>query len=214
MPKPDRYYRESFSQTAPSAIHIKATQFDELQITFQTSLRTSGYLKSQIPELSAKLLEVFEESRAQMADENIKFWDPLEVTTQLVCDLYNANRIDARLEKNGDVYGSRGFFYPFWTRVTNDTRKIIFIGQAFSTSVNASLLSVEAFCKLVNDKVTHQKFQVRQSPSGPVLFARQTFSYSHGVPTRMLMRAAKLFSATFESAMNMDNDKILKNIIH
>ena len=214
IPKPDRYYRESFSQTAPSAIHIKATQFDELQITFQTSLRTSGYLKSQIPELSAKLLEVFEESRAQMADENIKFWDPLEVTTQLVCDLYNANRIDARLEKNGDVYGSRGFFYPFWTRVTNDTRKIIFIGQAFSTSVNASLLSVEAFCKLVNDKVTHQKFQVRQSPSGPVLFARQTFSYSHGVPTRMLMRAAKLFSATFESAMNMDNDKILKNIIH
>ena len=214
MPKPDRYYRESFSQTAPSAIHIKATQFDELQITFQTSLRTSGYLKSQIPELSAKLLEVFEESRAQMADENIKFWDPLEVTTQLVCDLYNANRIDARLEKNGDVYGSRGFFYPFWTRVTNDTRKIIFIGQAFSTSVNASLISVEAFCKLVNDKVTHQKFQVRESPSGPVLFARQTISYSHGVPTRMLMRAAKLFSATFESAMNMDNDKIFKNIIH
>jgi len=47
-----------------------------------------------------------------------------------------------------------------------------------------------------------------------VLFARQTISYLHGVPTRMLMRAAKLFSATFESAMNMDNDKILKNIIH
>jgi hypothetical protein len=214
MPKSERFYRESFSQTAPSAIQIKAPQFDELQITFQTSLKASGYLKSQIPELSAKLLEVFEESRAQMADEKIKFWEPLEVTNQLVCDLYNANRTDARIEKNGDVYGSRGFFYPFWTRVKNDSSEIIFIGQGFSTSVNTSLLTVETFCKHVNEKIKHQKFQVRQSPNGPVLFARQTIPYIKGVPTRMLMRAAKLFSATFESAMNMDNDKLLKNIIH
>jgi hypothetical protein len=99
MPKPDRYYRETFSQTAPSAIQIKVPQFEELQITLQTSLRSGGYLKSQIPVLSAKLLELFEESRAQMADENIKVWKAFEVTNQMVCDLYNANRTDARLEK-------------------------------------------------------------------------------------------------------------------
>jgi hypothetical protein len=29
----------------------------------------------------------------------------------------------------------------------------------------------------------------------------------------MLMRAAKQFSTTFEAAMNMDSDKLLKNII-
>ena len=152
MPKPDRYFRETFSQTAPSAIQIKAPQFDELQITLQTSLRSGGYLKSQIPVLSAKLLEMFEESRAQMADENIKVWKPLEVTNQLVADLYNANRTDARLEKNGDVYGSRGFMYPFWTRVANDTKQLIFIGQGFSTSVDTPLETVEAFCKQVNEK--------------------------------------------------------------
>jgi hypothetical protein len=213
MPKPERYYRESFSQTAPSAIQIKAPQFDELQITLQTSLRSGGYLKSQIPVLSAKLLELFEESRAQMADENIKVWKPFEVTNQLVADLYNANRTDARLEKNGDVYGSRGFFYPFWTRVAGDTKQIIFIGQGFSTSVDTPVEAVEAFCKQVNDKFNHQKFQVRQSPKGPVLFARHAISYTSGVPTRMLMRGAKLFATTFEGAMNMDTDKLLKNII-
>ena len=213
MPKPERYYRESFSQTSPSAIQIKAPQFDELQITLQTSLRSGGYLKSQIPVLSAKLLEMFEESRAQMADENIKVWKPFEVSNQLVADLYNANRTDARLEKNGDVYGSRGFFYPFWTRVAGDTKQLIFIGQGFSTSVDTPLETVEAFCKQVNEKFTHQKFQVRQSAKGPVLFARHAISYSHGVPTRMLMRAAKQFATTFEGAMNMDTDKLLKNII-
>jgi hypothetical protein len=213
MPKPDRYFRETFSQTAPSAIQIKAPQFDELQITLQTSLRSGGYLKSQIPLLSAKLLELFEESRAQMADENIKVWKPFEVTNQLVADLYNANRTDARLEKNGDVYGSRGFMYPFWTRVANDTKQLIFIGQGFSTSVDTPLATVEAFCNQVNEKFTHQKFQVRQSAKGPVLFARHAISYTQGVPTRMLMRAAKQFSTTFEAAMNMDSDKLLKNII-
>jgi hypothetical protein len=158
MPKPDRYFRETFSQTSPSAIQIKAPQFDELQITLQTSLRSGGYLKTQIPVLSAKLLELFEESRAQMADENIKVWKPLEVTNQLVCDLYNANRTDARLEKNGDVYGSRGFMYPFWTRVANDTKQLIFIGQGFSTSVDTPLATVEAFCNNVNEKFSHQKY--------------------------------------------------------
>ena len=213
MPKPDRYFRESFSQTSPSAIQIKTPQFEELQITLQTSLRSGGYLKSQIPVLSAKLLEMFEESRAQMADENIKVWKPLEVTNQLVADLYNANRTDARLEKNGDVYGSRGFMYPFWTRVANDTKQLIFIGQGFSSSVDTPLATVEAFCNQVNEKYTHQKFQVRQSAKGPVLFARHAISYAQGVPTRMLMRAAKQFATTFEGAMNMDPDKLLKNII-
>ena len=213
MPKPERYYRESFSQTSPSAIQIKAPQFEELQITLQTSLRSGGYLKSQIPVLSAKLLELFEESRAQMADENIKVWKPFEVSNQLVADLYNANRTDARLEKNGDVYGSRGFFYPFWTRVAGDTKQLIFIGQGFSTSVDTPLETVEAFCKQVNEKFTHQKFQVRQSAKGPVLFARHAITYTYGVPTRMLMRAAKQFATTFEGAMNMDTDKLLKNII-
>ena len=213
MPKPERYYRETFSQTAPSAIQIKAPQFDELQITLQTSLRSGGYLKSQIPVLSAKLLELFEESRAQMADENIKVWKAFEVTNQMVADLYNANRTDARLEKNGDVYGSRGFFYPFWTRVAGDTKQIIFIGQGFSSSVDTPVTALEAFCKQVNDKFNHQKFQVRQSPKGPVLFARHAISYVNGVPTRMLMRGAKMFATSFEAAMNMDNDKLLKNII-
>jgi hypothetical protein len=212
MPMPERYYREIFLQTAPSAVQIKKFQFDELQIILQVSLRSGGYLKSQIPFLSAKLLELFEESRTQMTDEKIKVWKAFEVTNKIVCDLYNANRTDARLEKNGDVYGSKGFFYPFWTRVVVDTKEIVFIAQGFSTSVDTPLKTVESFCTQVNEKLAHQKFQVRQSPKGPVLFARHAISYVNSVPTRMLMRGAKVFARTFEYAMNMDNEKLLKNI--
>jgi len=166
MPKPERFYRESFSQTAPSAIQIKAPQFDELQITLQTTLRSAGYLKSQIPVLSAKLLELFEESRAQMADENIKVWKPLEVTNQLVSELYNANRTDARLEKNGDVYGSRGFLYPFWTRVAGDTKQIIFIGQGFSTSVDTPQATWKHFANKSMTNSCTKNFKCAPAPRG------------------------------------------------
>jgi hypothetical protein len=97
--------------------------------------------------------------------------------------------------------------------VAGDTKQIIFIGQGFATSVDTPQAAMDAFCKQVNEKFTHQKFLVRVSPKGPVLFARHAISYTNGVPTRMLMRGAKLFSITFESAMNMDTDKLLKNII-
>ena len=214
MAKPERYYKEMVMQTAPSAVQVKAPQFDEIQISLQNNLRLAGFLKVEIPKLAVHALEVMEETRAQKADaDSPKVWKPFEVSNQLVADLYNANRTDARLEKNGDVYGSRGFFYPFWTRVAGDTKQLIFIGQGFSTSVDTPLETVEAFCKQVNEKFTHQKFQVRQSAKGPVLFARHAISYTYGVPTRMLMRAAKQFATTFEGAMNMDTDKLLKNII-
>ena len=72
---------------------------------------------------------------------------------------------------------------------------------------------METFCKQVNNKFKHQEFQARQSPQGPVLSARHAISYTNGVPTRMLMRGAKMFASTFEAAMNMDSDNLLKNKI-
>ena len=56
--KPERYYRDMIMQTAPSAVQIKSTQFDEIFISFQNVLRTAGFLKSEIPKLAVHILEV------------------------------------------------------------------------------------------------------------------------------------------------------------
>jgi hypothetical protein len=45
------------------------------------------------------VIEVIEESRAQKSDAEVMVLKPLEVTNQIVCDFYNRNRTDARLEK-------------------------------------------------------------------------------------------------------------------
>ena len=118
MPKAERYYKEMVMQTAPSEVQVKAPQFEEVLISLQNNLRLAGFLKSEIPKLSVHVLEVIEESRAQKADADTpKVWKPFEVNNQLVCDYFNNNRTDARIEKNGDIYCNRGFLYPFWTRV-------------------------------------------------------------------------------------------------
>jgi len=152
---------------------------------------------------------VIEESRAQKSDAEVKVWKPLEVTNQMVCDFYNRSRTDARLEKNGDIYASRGFMYPFWTRVALDTKQIIFIGQAFAASSFTPLTEFQALCDQINDKVTQQTFSVREGPKGAVLFARHAFSFANGVPLRMLLRGAKQFAASFETAITMDTNQLL-----
>ena len=210
MAKPERYYKEMVMQTAPSAVQVKAPQFDEIQISLQNNLRLAGFLKVEIPKLAVHALEVMEETRAQKADaDSPKVWKPFEVNNQLVCDYFNANRTDARLEKNGDIYCSRGFMYPFWVRVVPDSKQIIFIGQAFPTSTSTPLVEVQNLCEQVNERLTQQKFAVRETPNGPVLFARHSFSYVNGVPVRMLLRGAKQFSSSFVSAINMDTNQLL-----
>ncbi|MSQ65509.1 MAG: hypothetical protein EXR37_04030 [Limnohabitans sp.] len=210
MAKPDRYYKDMIMQTAPSGVQIKAPQFDEVFITFQNVLRTAGFLKSEISKLAVHILEVMEETRAQKADaDHPKVWQSFEVNNQLVCDFFNSNRTDARLEKNGDIYCTRGFLYPFWTRVIPNTTQIILIGQAFPSSTMTPVEEVKKFCQQVNEKLTHQKFEVRETPGGFVFFARHSFSYKNGVPVRLLLRCAKQFASNFEAAINMDNNQLL-----
>jgi hypothetical protein len=127
----------------------------------------------------------------------------------MVCDFYNRSRTDARLEKNGDIYASRGFIYPFWTRVALDKKQIIFIGQAFAASSFTPLTEFQALCDQINDKVTQQTFSVIEGPpKGAVLFARHAFSFANGVPLRMLLRGARQFSSSFEAAINMDANQL------
>jgi len=209
MVKPDRYYKEMVMQTAPSEIQVKAPQFEEILITLRNSMRVVGFLKDERLKTPVHILEVMEETRAQKADAEVKLWKPLEVTNQLVNDFYNKSRTDARLEKNGDIYATRGLMYPFWTRVVQETKQIIFIGQAFSSSSFVAMNEANDLCEQINAKVTQLKFSVRESPTGPVLFTRYSFSYANGVPVRMLLRAAKQFAAGFESVFNLDVNKLL-----
>ena len=68
---------------------------------------------------------------------------------------------------------------------------------------------IQKFSHKVNEKLTHQKFSVRETSNGRVLFARHAFSYVNGVPVRMLLRVVKQFASNFEATLNMDTNQLL-----
>ena len=187
MRKPDRFYREQLLQTATSELQVSVNVFDEVMLTLDEILRKNG-------------------------DTVVTVWKPVDITNETVNTFYNNSRTDSRIEKNGDVYATRNFSYPFWTRVLPDKRQIVFIAQAFARD-GVTIEQVEELAKNANEKVGTLKLEARDGPNGPVLFTRYILPFEHGIPTRLLMRAAKQFSRGFETAMSTDKEEILKNVL-
>jgi hypothetical protein len=209
--KPKRYYKETVMQTAPSGIQIKVPQFDEICFVMRMLLEQEGYPKNLIPMAATNMIEIMEETRAQIADSEVKVWKPLEIDKELISDFYNKNRTDARIEKNGDVYISSGLPTPTWTRVVPDKTKIIFIAQAFSAGQSTPIETFNHFCHDLNAKIDYIHFHARESNMGPVMFARHEMNYAAGLPSRMFMRAMRVFASNFESGVRLDLNQILKS---
>ena len=212
MQKPERFYREQLLQTASSEIQVSANVFDEVLVLLDDVLRINGVHKDEARKIAIHIIEVVEETRSQAGDTVVAVWKPVEITNELVNTFYNNSRTDSRLEKNGDVYATRNFSYPFWTRVVLDKKQILFIAQAFARD-GVRLQQVHELAKTANDRGGTLLLQAREGPNGPVLFTRHMLPFEHGIPTRLLLRAAKQFSRGFESAMGTDKEDILKNVL-
>ena len=183
-----------------------------MMLTLDDILRKNGVHKDESPRIAVHLIEIIEETRSQAGDTVVTVWKPVDITNETVNTFYNNSRTDSRIEKNGDVYATRNFFYPFWTRVLPEKRQIVFIAQAFARD-GVNLEQVEELAQNANEKVGTLKLEARDGPNGPVLFTLYILPFEHGIPTRLLMRAAKQFSRGFETAMSMDKEEILKNVL-
>lgn len=211
MRKPDRFYREQLMQTANSDIQVSVSVFDEVLLCLIDILRQHDVDKDEAVRIAVHLIEIMEETRSQAGDTVVTVWKPVDITNELINTFYNNNRTDSRIEKNGDVYATRNFHYPFWTRVALDKKQITFIAQAFARD-STTLEHVEMLAVKANERAGTLNFQAREGPNGPVLFARHVLPFEHGIPTRLLLRAAKQFSRGFETGMNTDKDDLLKNV--
>jgi hypothetical protein len=208
--KPFRYYKENVMQTAPSAIQVKVPQFDEILFVLKMLLEKDEYPKSLISIVAVNIIEIAEETRAQLADAEVKIWKPFEINKELINDFYNKNKTDSRIEKNDDVYISNGLLVPIWTRVLKDKSSIIFIAQIFSASMSTTIETFNEFKDELNHKFDYIRYQTRESKTGPVLYSRHEISYTSGLPSRMFMRAVRTFASIFESGFRLDLNGLLK----
>ena len=151
--KPEKYYRDTISQTAPSALQVTPNQFEDIYNCLREILKKQRFLKKQIPKVASYIIENIEETRALIADSEPNVLRSYEVTNEAICAVFNKTRAQARIDKHNDVYVPSGFDYPFWTRVNPKTNEIIFGAQAFPVSASVKSSEIQEISEQANSKL-------------------------------------------------------------
>lgn len=213
--KPEKYYRDIISQTAPSALQVTANQFEDIYNCLREILKKQRFLKKQIPKVASYIIENIEETRALIADSEPNVLRSYEVTNEAICAVFNKTRAQARIDKHNDVFVPSGFDYPFWTRVNPKTNEIIFGAQAFPVSASVKSSEIQEISEQANSKLGNFMIEVdTRTAHGPILFSLHKIKYSDVVPKRMLIRAAREFSSAFETAVSLDKNKYLLSALN
>jgi len=213
--KPEKYYRDTISQTAPSALQVTPNQFEDIYNCLREILKTQRFLKKQIPKVASYIIENIEESRALIADSEPNVLRSHEVTNEAICAMFNKTRAEARIDQHNDVFIPSGFDYPFWTRVIAKTNEIIFGAQAFPVSSSVQSSQIQEISEEANAKLGNFIMEVDTRTShGPILFSLHKIKYKDVVPKRMLIRAAREFSSAFETAVSLDKYNYLKSALN
>jgi hypothetical protein len=213
--KPEKYYRDTISQTAPSALQVTPNQFEDIYNCLREILKTQRFLKKQIPKVASYIIENIEESRALIADSEPNVLRSHEVTNEAICAMFNKTRAEARIDQHNDVFIPSGFDYPFWTRVNAKTNEIIFGAQAFPVSSSVQSSQIQEISEQANAKLGNFIMEVDTRTShGPILFSLHKIKYKDVVPKRMLIRAAREFSSAFETAVSLDKYNYLKSALN
>ena len=213
--KPEKYYRDTISQTAPSALQVTPNQFEDIYNCLREILKTQRFLKKQIPKLASYIIENIEETRALIADSEPNVLRSHEVNTEAICAVFNKSRAEARIDKHNDVFVPSGFDYPFWARVNVKTNEIIFGAQAFPVSSSIKSSEIKQLSDQANAKLGNFMIEVdTRTAHGPILFSLHKIKYTDVVPKRMLIRAAREFSSAFETAVSLDKNKYLVSALN
>ena len=171
--KPEKYYRDIISQTAPSALQVTANQFEDIYNCLREILKKQRFLKKQIPKVASYIIENIEETRALIADSEPNVLRSYEVTNEAICAVFNKTRAQARIDKHNDVFVPSGFDYPFWTRVNPKTNEIIFGAQAFPVSASVKSSEIQEISEQANSKLGNFMIEVDTRTASYFVFSAQ-----------------------------------------
>ena len=213
MRQPDRVYRESPFQSAPLDVQVGASVFDEVMIVLRKILTEMGVHRDFVPRISTHIVEIVEESRAQAEDIVMTSWKPVDITPDNILRFYKKQRGDARLEANNDIYASRGYAYPFWTRILRETQQLMFFASA-DIQEWSNMDELKKVVAQANEKVPTLKFEAVEATPLPQFRTQYVVPYQNGVPTRLFLRAARQFATFFDTGMGVDKKhEVLRSVL-
>ena len=211
MSKTDRGYKEPPMQSTPTEIRVSPSVFDDVLITLSNLLLKIHIGRDDVPRLVSMIIDLAEETRAQANDTKIMVLKSVDINTDTLVDYYNKNKVDARIEKSGEIYTSRGVVYPYWTRLDTTAKTITFVGRAFANDPNRVNEMKEVMAR-AQQKVPFLTFEPEVTPTLAYIFCKYELRYSTGIPARLLMRCGRDFSSAFSEVLLADKSEVLKNV--
>ena len=115
------------------------------------------------------------------------------------------NELDEENILNIHVGGSQT---PIYLKLNKKHQNILFFGKA--RLKNNDPAALDKIVAMANEAYTFFPVSRFEEEGELYLYAEHKFSIQEGVPTRLLTRIAKQFTAFFESALRCDKDRVLE----
>jgi len=211
FPKTERGYREPPMQWAPNDIRVSPNVFDEVVITLENLMLKSKVERDHISPILWQILDLCEETRSQTVDTKSMILKTVEFNAESVKEMYSKNKADARVEKNGEVFITKGTTYPIWNTIKPVDKTITLVGRAFANDPGR-VQEMNEIKEKAFQKVNFMDFKTYSSEKVSFIYCERKLSYALDVPVRLLMKCAREFSTAFNEVLVADKDQVLKNL--
>ena len=211
MKKTDRGYREPPMQWAPNDIRVSPSVFDEVMVALENLMYKAKVARDDIPIFNWHILDLCEETRSQTVDTKIMTLKAVEINSESIKEMYDKNKADGRVEKNGEVFVTRGVTYPIWNTIKAVDKTISLIGRAF-TNDPSRVKEMNEIKEKAMLKVPFLNLQSYESEKVSLIHCELKLSFAQGIPVRLMLKCAREFSTAFNEVLAADKEQVLKNL--
>ena len=217
--KPEHLYRDYPAQTSPASIKVSIPVFEDvvkvLQIQMQTAMQVNW---RDVPRFSHHVMDAVEETRCKSMDSDAPMSiKPGLVTIQALDAILTDKKRLARTEmqENGDLKVEKSWqiAYPFYIRVTPESKTITLIGKGYGRDGVAKEEIVKV-AEAAKKKFPFFEFPIKEDASGRYIEMSHTADYSaDGVPIRLFLTMLLNFGWRFDEVMALDKDLQMINVV-
>ena len=211
MKKTEREYREPPMQWAPNDIRVSPSVFDEVMVTLENLMFKAKVSRDDVPVFNWHILDLCEETRSQTVDTKIMTLKAVEINSESIKEMYDKNKADGRVEKNGEVFVTKGVTYPIWNTIKPVDQTISLVGRAFANDPGR-VTEMNDIKEKAMLKVPFLNLKSYASEKVSFIHCELKLSYATGIPVRLMMRCAREFSTSFNEVLAVDKEQVLKNL--
>jgi hypothetical protein len=198
-------------QWAPNDIRVSPSVFDEVMVALENLMYKAKVARDDIPIFNWHILDLCEETRSQTVDTKIMTLKAVEINSESIKEMYDKNKADGRVEKNGEVFVTRGVTYPIWNTIKAVDKTISLIGRAF-TNDPSRVKEMNEIKEKAMLKVPFLNLQSYESEKVSLIHCELKLSFAQGIPIRLMLKCAREFSTAFNEVLAVDKEQVLKNL--